>query len=271
MLRPGDEPLSAPGVTALCLDLQTADAPEDIAAAARRYAGLGLPLRCRPPEVLFDADVAWWRAVAGEGWSAVYVRHLGLLRAVPPRRRRSLEYPLQGLSAGVATVVRRLAVESGEPAGPAPAGVVASPEASLDEIARLATELGRLDPPVAVEALAFGRQQVLRARDQLGRAEGLFEAPGPREEIALVLEDAKEYRFPAVVDAAGTRLFNARVTNLGANLGELAAAGVSAVLVVQTDMDAAERRVFAAGGLSALAPFATRERATTGHLFRGVA
>ncbi len=36
-------------------------------------------------------------------------------------------------------------------------------------------------------------------------------------------------------------------------------------------MDAAERAAFAEGGLEALAPFASRERSTTGHLFRGVA
>ncbi|MBN2204603.1 MAG: U32 family peptidase [Thermoleophilia bacterium] len=271
VVRSGDEPLAAPGVVALCLELQTSDPPEAVVAAARRLAGLGLPLRCRPPEVLFDADVAWWRALAGEGWSAVYLRHLGLLRALPAAAGAILEYPLQGLSAGAATVVRRLAVESGDPPGRSPAGVVASPEASLEEIGGLVTELGRLDPPPAVEALAFGRQQVLRTRDQLGRAEGLYEAPGPREQVDLLLEDTKGYGFPAAVDVAGMRLFNARVTNLAANLDELVAAGVSAVLVVQSDMNVEERRAFAAGGLPALAPFATRERTTRGHLFRGVA
>jgi putative protease len=271
VVRPGDGPIPAPGIAALCLEFQTSDPPELVAAAVRRLGGFGLPLRCRPPEVLFDADVAWWRTVAEEGWSAVYVRHLGLLRTLPETAGAILEYPLQGLSAGAATVVRWLATGSADPLGRSPAGVVASPEASLDEIAALAAELGRLDPPLAVEAFAFGRQQVLRTRDQLGRAEGLYKAPGPREQVDLLLEDAKDYRFPATVDAAGTRLFNARVTNLAANLGELAAAGVSAVLVVQADMSAEERRAFAAGGLPALGPLATRERATTGHLFRGVA
>jgi len=270
VVRPGDEPIQAPGVVALCLEVRTSDPPEHVAAAARRLAGLGLPLRCRPPEVLFDADAAWWRAVAGEGWSAVYVRHLGLLGGLPATAGAILEYPVQGLSAGAAIVVRRLAIEAAGPPARSPAGVVASPEASLGEIAALAAELERLDPPATVEALVFGRQQVLRARDQLGRAEGLYEAPGPREQVDLLLEDAKGYRFPAAVDTAGTRLFNARLTNLAANLDELAAAGVSAALVVQADMSAEERRAFAAGGLPALAPFATRERATTGHLFRGV-
>jgi hypothetical protein len=36
-------------------------------------------------------------------------------------------------------------------------------------------------------------------------------------------------------------------------------------------MNADERRAFAVGGVSSLAAFATRERSTTGHLFRGVA
>ena len=81
-------------------------------------------------------------------------------------------------------------------AGGVPAAVVASPEASLEEIAGLAAALARLDPPPAVEALAFGREQVLRARDRLGRAEGLVEAPGPAEHTDLLLEDAKGYVVP---------------------------------------------------------------------------
>src|SRR5665648_1238389 len=66
-----------------------------------------------------------------------------------------------------------------------------------------------LDQPPVVEALAFGRQQVLHTRDQLGRAEGLFEAPGPAQHVGLLLEDAKGYEFPADVDPGGARLFNA--------------------------------------------------------------
>jgi hypothetical protein len=128
-----------------------------------------------------------------------------------------------------------------------------------------------LDDPPAVEVLAFGRQQVLRSRDQLGRAEGLSQALGPGDHVALLLEDAKAYGFPAEVDAGGTRLFNARVTNLAPNLGELRDAGVSACLVVQRDLNDEERRAFASGGLAALAPFASPDRSTSGHLFRGVA
>jgi hypothetical protein len=149
-----------------------------------------------------------------------------------------------------------------------------SPEASLEDIAELGAALAagpsRLDLPPALEALAFGRQQVLRARDQLGRAEGLYEAPGRGAHVGLLLEDAKGYEFPVDVDSGGTRLFNARVTNLAPNLGELRAAGVTAFLVVQSDLNDEERRAFAAGGLPALAPLASRERSTSGHLFRGV-
>ena len=210
-------------------------------------------------------------------WDAVYVRHLGLLvsegpSATPDPHSDSppivLEYPLQGLNGLAAGVAAGLA-------GRPPAAVVASPEASLDEIAGLRAAMAAgappLDPPPAVEALAFGRQQVLHTRDQLGRAEGLFEAPGPAQHVGLLLEDAKGYEFPADVDAGGTRLFNARVTNLAPNLDELRAAGVTTFLVVQSDLDEAERAAFAAGGLPALAPLAARERSTTGHLFRGVA
>ena len=275
MLRPGERPLAAPAVDAYCLDLRTSDPPAAIAAAAAVLRSSGLALRARLPEVLFDEDGSWLSAVLALPWDAVYARHLGViasLRSTATLEARSLrfvlEYPLQGLNGLAAGVAAGLA-------GRPPAAVVASPEASLDEIAGLPAAMAagapHLDPPPAVEALVFGRQQVLHARDQLGRAEGLFDAPGPARHVGLVLEDAKGYEFPADVDAGGTRLFNARVTNLAPNLNELRAAGVAAFLVVQADLDEAERAAFVAGGLPALAPLAARERSTTGHLFRGVA
>ena len=277
VLRPGEHPLRPPGVGALCLDLRTSDPPGAIAAAAEALRSPGLPLRARLPEILFDADASWLSAVLAVRWDAVYARHLGLLvsegpSAAPDPHADSppivLEYPLQGLNGLAAGVVAGLA-------GRSPAAVVASPEASLEEIAGLRSAMAAgappLDPPPAVEALAFGRQQVLHTRDQLGRAEGLFKAPGPAQHVGLLLEDAKGYQFPADVAAGGTRLFNARVTNLAPNLDELRAAGVTTFLVVQSDLDEAERAAFVVGGLPALAPLASRERSTTGHLFRGVA
>ena len=113
-------------------------------------------------------------------------------------------------------------------------------------------------------------QKFKELRDKL-KAEGLFDEPGPARHVGLLLEDAKGYEFPVDVDDGGTRLFNARVTNLAPNLDELRAAGVTTFLVVQSDLDAAERAAFVAGGLPALAPLASRERSTSGHLFRGVA
>ena len=128
-----------------------------------------------------------------------------------------------------------------------------------------------MDPP-ALEILAFGRQQVLHTRDLLGRAEGLYEAPGPDEHVSLLLEDAKGYEFPAEADAGGTRIFNARVTNLAPESGRAArrrrrhlrrrAGG---------DGRGRARRLRRPGASTALAPLASRERSTTGHLFRGVA
>ncbi len=112
---------------------------------------------------------------------------------------------------------------------------------------------------------------MLRTRDQLGRAEGLVEAPGPAEHVGLLLEDAKGYVVPGRVDADGTRLFNARVTNLAPNLMELLEASVAGFHVVRRDLSPEEGRAFASGGLPALALFAGRERSTKGHLFRGVA
>jgi len=277
VLRPGEHPLRPPGVDALCLDLRTSDPPAAIAAAAEALRSSRLPLRARLPEILFDADAWWLSAVLAVRWDAVYVRHLGLLvsegpSATPDPHSDSppmvLEHPLQGLNGLAAGVAAGLA-------GRPPAAVVASPEASLDEIARLRAAMAAgappLDPPPAVEALAFGRQQVLHTRDQLGRAEGLCEAPGLAQHVSLLLEDAKGYEFPADVDAGGTCLFNARVTNLAPNLDELRAAGVTTFLVVQSDLDESERAAFVAGGLPALAPLVARERSTSGHLFRGVA
>ena len=277
VLRPGEHPLRAPGVDALCLDLRTSDPPAAIAAAAEALRSSRLPLRARLPEILFDADASWLSAALAVRWDAVYARHLGLLvsegpSATPDPHSDSppivLEYPLQGLNGLAAGVAAGLA-------GRPPAAVVASPEASLDEIAGLRAAMAAgappLDPPPVVEALAFGRQQVLHTRDQLGRAEGLFEAPGPAQHVGLLLEDAKGYEFPADVDPGGARLFNARVTNLAPNLDELRAAGVTTFLVVQSNLDESERAAFVAGGLPALAPLASRERSTSGHLFRGVA
>ena len=264
VVRPGEVPLSAPGVATVALDLMTSDSPRRIAAGADRIRAQGVPLRARLPEVLFDEDAAWLRAVLALPWDGVYVRHLGMLALLPMAVPFVLEYPLQGLNGQAAGVMAGLA-------GRAPAAVVASPEASLPEIAALAADLEHLDPPAAVEVLAFGRQQVLRTRDQLGRAEGLYGEPGPSEHVSLSLEDAKGYSFPADIDAGGTRLFNARVSNVAANLGELREVGVTTFVVVQADFDDRERRAFAAGGLAALAPLAARERSTTGHLFRGVA
>jgi U32 family peptidase len=269
LVRPGERPLAAPGVAALCLQVVASDRPDAVAGSARALRELGVPLRLRLPEVLFDADETSWRSVLGLAWERVYVRHLGVLAALAPDAAGlCLEYPLQGLNGLASTVAVALR-------GRAPDAVVVSPESSLTEIALLpgsmARALGSDGAAPALEILAFGRQQVLHTRDQLGRAEGLVPAPAGDAHAGLVLEDAKGYRFPADVDVAGTRIFNARVTNLAPNLDELRAAGVSGFLVVQADLDDAERAAFTSGGLPALAPLASRERTTTGHLFRGVA
>ena len=276
VMRPGERPLRGVEGDAGCLDLQAGDGPAAVAAELRELRRRGLRVYARTPEVLFDADLPWLRAVLALPWDGVYVRHLGALCELARGAGEGepaivLEYPLQGLNALTAGVVHGLA-------GRAPVAVVASPEASLEEIVVLrgglvagALAAGLPGPAPDLHILAFGRQLVLHSRDQLGRAEGLYEAPGPDSHVGLLLEDAKSYVFPSEVDASGTRLFNARVTNLAPNLDDLGAAGVTGFLVIQSDLDARERAAFAADGLAALAPLATRERTTTGHLFRGVA
>lgn len=270
VLRTGEAPLPLPAGGVCCLDLLTGDPLERIEAASRDLAVHGRAPRLRLPEVLYDADDAWVTAVLGLSWSGVYVRHLGLLARLTPAAAAPpyfIEYPLQGLNGLAEGVAAALA-------GRRPAAVVASPEASLSEIGGLAAALAAASPAGAApaeEVVAFGRQQVLHTRDLLGRAEGLYEAPGAADHVSLLLEDAKGYEFPAEADAGGTRIFNARVTNLAPNLDELREAGVSTLVVVQSAMSAGERVAFATGGPAALAALASRERSTTGHLFRGVA
>ncbi len=263
-LRIGEAPLPLPRGGAYCLDVLTGDAPEVVTRSRAALRAMGSPVRLRLPEVLFDADVAWLADLLEPEWDAVIVRTAGLLAGLPVAF--VVEYPLQGLSGLAAGVAAGLA-------GAAPRAIIVSPEASLEEIPAIARTLAASfsgEPP-SLEILAFGRQQVLHTRDLLGRAEGLYEAPGPGEHVGLLLEDAKGYEFPAEADAGGTRIFNARVTNLAPNLDELREAGVATFIVEQAAMDEAERAAFAAGGLEALAPLASRERSTTGHLFRGVA
>jgi len=263
-LRSGEAPLPLPSGGAYCLDVSPGDAQETITRALEVVRSAGARVRVRLPEILYDADAAWLDDVLALPWDAVVARSLGVLDHAG--ERFVLEYPLQGLNGLAAGVVAGLA-------GAWPAAVTASPEASLEEIGELASSLVAASPGAspAIEILAFGRQQVLHTRDLLGRAEGLYDAPGPAERVPLLLEDAKGYEFPAEASAGGTRIFNARVTNLAPNLGELREAGVRTFVVEQAAMDAAERAAFTTGGLEALAPLASRERSTTGHLFRGVA
>jgi putative protease len=255
-VRLGEEPIAWEGVDALCLDLRSGDDLGSITAAVARARRQGVALRVRAPEVLFDSDEPWVRAVAALGWDAVYARHVAALSWADTVL---LEYPLQGLNAQTVPLFGA-------------AGLVCSAELSLDGIKRLATDLapatgGRASAPATplVEALAFGREQVLVSRDTLGLAEGLA-VPG-----SLTLTDTRGYAFPVLVAPGETRIFSSRVTNVCGRLDELAAAGVRGVTVVQADLSGDERSAFARDGLAGLAAFSDRGRFTTGHLFRGVA
>ncbi len=281
-LRPGDELVGTEHVDAICLDLRAGDDLGRISAAREAAQAAGLPVRVRSPEVLFDADRDWSVAIAALEWQVVYARHLA---ALDWAATVYLEYPLQGLHAGTAAVLGA-------------DGVLSSAEQTLDDLARLAAgasggarrggsgpalpgppppgpAAADPAPPLAVETLVFGREEVLVSRDTLGLAEGLVAVPakgrGPAVPAALTLTDARGYAFPVLVAPGETRIFNARVTNLCGHLAELVAAGVGGAVVVPSDMSAAERRAFARDGLAGLAAFDDRERFTTGHLFRGVA
>ncbi|MGO8683494.1 MAG: peptidase U32 family protein [Thermoleophilia bacterium] len=254
-----DEPApAAPGVIGWCLELAGDESAAILERTITRLHATGGEVRCRPPVILFDSDEVWWQATAQLPWDAVYARHLSHLRAPAPI---ILEYPLQGLNAEVARRLR-------------PRAVVASPEASLEELTQLTMVLADLNQPMAVEVVAFARQELLVTRDRLGVAEGLVSdrPPGDAEESqSLSLVDSKGFVFRAVVSARGSSIANARVTNLAPHLGDLAGAGVAVAIVDFGDMNAAERDAFAAHGVAGLAAFADRERSTSGHLFRGVA
>jgi putative protease len=258
-LRPGEQMHGVGQVDAVCLDLRSGDDPRLVARAATALRRGGLQVRARSPEVLFDADETWARAMAAIGWDAVYARHVAALSWAP---RVFLEYPLQGLNS------RAVALYGAD-------GVVCPPELALADVARLAGGV--------VEALVFGREQVLVSRDTLGIAEALVDAPGASSApaaagaaaaasapVALTLTDARGYAFPVLVAPGETRIFNSRVTNLCGHSADLAAAGVGGVVVVQSDMSDDERRAFARSGPAGLAAFDDRERFTTGHLYRGV-
>ena len=251
--RPHEIPLAGPQVDAVCLDLRTSDDTAAIAAAARRAREAGVELRVRSPEVLFDGDAAWTAAVAALGWPLVYARHPAAIGWAPAV---VLEYPLQGLNGRTAPLLGA-------------AGVVCSPELTLEEVAALAATL---PDAVGLEALAFGCEQVLVTRDTLGRAEGLVpDEQRLREAVhETTVTDARGYAFPVDVAVGETRIFNARVTNLCGRWPELRGAGVGTLIVVQRDLSDAEREAFVRDGVKGLASFADRDRFTTGHLHRGV-
>jgi U32 family peptidase len=268
-VRPGDEPVTW-DVDAVCLDLRSSYDSGAVTAAAADIRRRGAALRVRAPEVLFDGDEAWVRAVAAVGWDAVYARHVAALSWAGVAL---LEYPLQGLNPLTVPLFGA-------------AGLVCSPELSLDEIGRLVAGLSGVTAAAAaaapgptaaavatppgptaaplVEALVFGREQVLVSRDTLGLAEGLPVSG------SLTLTDERGYEFPVQVAPGETRIYSSRVTNLCGHLDELAAAGLSGVIVAQGDLSGDERRALARDGLAGLAAFGDRDRFTTGHLFRGV-
>jgi len=259
-----------PGDAALCLTPTVDDDPVWLAGLLPRLSVDGTPVRCRPPALLFDTDMAWWQTVAELPWDAVYARHVAHLDVAAPV---IVEYPLLGLTVGTVQALWGDEAPTAEPSCadmPRLHGVVASPELALEEIGALAASLNALVRPAVLEIVVFGRQELLLSRDRLGEAEGLVSDPAAGGCSQLQLEDAKGFCFPTEVDARGTSIANARVTNLTRHLNALRGVGVKTFVVDERSMDAQERTAFQVGGLEALAAFAARDRFTTGHLFRGV-
>lgn len=271
-VRPDEAPLPAPAVVAVAIDCEVEDDVAVIEAAFQRVLSAGLRVRCRPPQVLFDADMEWWAQVSRLPWSAVYARHPAHLAFAGPV---IVEYPLIGLNAaGVSCLVRDLAGSRGSMARGAALppsvaeGTVVSPELSLAEIAAFVARLAEARLGLVIEALVVGRERLLLSRDRLGEAEGIAEPrSGP---VSFLLEDAKGYRFPVEVRRSGTSIFNAVPTDLSGHLAELAAAGVGRAIVQQAELSGERRSVFAREGLAGLARAGRSSQSTTGHLFRGV-
>ena len=139
-MRPGEEPVTWKDVDAVCLDLRSGDDLGSISAAVADARRRGVALRVRSPEVLFDSDEPWVRAVAALDWDAVYARHVAALSWAGTVL---LEYPLQGLNPRTVPLFGA-------------AGLVCSAELSLDDI-------GRLTPGLAAATAMAAAEPVLRA------------------------------------------------------------------------------------------------------------
>ena len=198
-------------------------------AASRRSPPTGCPCVCACPRSCSTTTRPGWRALLALPWQAVYARHLGVLRALADDGAPDavLEFPLQGLSGLAAGVAGALT-------GAARARVVVSPESSLEEIGRLpvalADDLGHAPPAL----------EVARLRPPAGAAHARPAGPrrgagaGARRRVArrARARGRQGLPFPADVDAGGTRLFNARVTNLAGNARRAARGRRGDVLVV---------------------------------------
>ena len=291
-VRPGEAPLAAPGIVAVCVDCEIDDDAGLIAAAVDGIVASGLEARCRPPQILYDADFDWWERIRRLGWAAVYARHAAHLAF---EGGLIAEYPLLGLSAagmrrlaavgpmpptkGDAVPSTRPAVVQGgaaqdatgcsRTAGRLVAAVVPA-ELSLDEIGAFHAAVSDLSPAVALEALVVGREQLLISRDRLGEAEGIATRSRDGETPRLCLEDAKGYRFPVEVTGSGTRIGNSVQTDLSVHLDALAVRGVGAAIVQQSELSDERRAVLSREGLGGLERLGKVPGSTTGHLFRGV-
>ena len=179
------------------------------------------------------------------------------------------EYPLQGLNGLAAGVAAGLA-------GRSPAAVIASPEASLEEIAawrRRWRPRRRLGPGAA------GRRDP-RLRPPAGAAHARPAGPGggalrgarPGRARRAAARGRQGLRVPGGGGRGRhARLQRPRHQSRAATSTSCARPASPPSSSCRRRWTRHERAAFAAGGLRALAPLASRERSTTGHLFRGVA
>jgi U32 family peptidase len=151
-----------------------------------------------------------------------------------------------------------------------------SPELTGPQIA----DLARMSPiPVGVSV--FGRQELMVTEHCILMAEGSCESvcgACPRRRSRRVLRDRKGYEFPVSTDVSGrSHVFNSVDLDLGPAVGEIVAAGVSALALdlglESSETAAAHTRRFVEllrAGRKAAGDASRAPGSTSGHYYRGV-
>jgi putative protease len=214
----------------------------------------------------FERDIDVWE-YAKEG-KPLFVDSLGSLA-------RALELGAQVEVGPHLPIANRAALEYVAQAGAT--RVWLSPELTLAQIA----ELGLDGSPVPLGLTIIGTQELMITEHCLLMSQGFCNEDCdacPRRKSPHYLKDRKDFEFPVVTDCLGrSHLYNSVQLDVAHALPELIHAGISAVMVDATLMNA-EQTAQAVGRAVHACDLAKRDTgtvskpaaATSGHLFRGV-